>query len=150
MARSKSRKRRAFTLIELMVVLVILSVLAVAILPNVMGKSERAKRVKAQADIAVMEGLLDEFYLDMDRYPTTEEGLRVLHYPIPEEEKKWKGPYSKKPIPNDPWGNPYVYECPGTHSSMPYEVMSYGSDGVEGGEDDAEDVVSWVEDEGEI
>jgi len=150
MARSKSRKRRAFTLIELMVVLVILSVLAVAILPNVIGKSERAKRTKATADIAVIEGLLDNFYLDMDRYPTTEEGLRVLFYPVAEDEKKWKGPYSKKPITDDPWGNPYVYECPGTHSSMPYEVMSYGNDGAEGGEQDAEDIVSWPEEEGAI
>ena len=145
-----SRKRRAFTLIELMVVLVILSVLAVAILPNVIGKSERAKRTKAIADIAVIEGLLDQFYLDMNRYPTTEEGLRVLYYPLAEEDKRWKGPYSKKPITNDPWGSRYVYECPGTHSAMPYEVISYGNDGAEGGEDDAEDVVSWVEEEGEV
>ena len=149
MTANASRNRRAFTLIELMVVLVILSVLAVAILPNVIGKSERAKRTKAIADIAVIEGLLDQFYLDMNRYPTTEEGLRVLYYPLPEDDKRWKGPYSKKPITNDPWGTPYVYESPGTHSAMPYEVLSYGNHGAEGGEADAEDVVSWVEEEGE-
>jgi general secretion pathway protein G len=150
MAANRSGKQRAFTLIELMVVLVILAVLATAILPNVIGKSERAKRVKAQADIAVIEGLLDQLYLDLDRYPTSDEGLRVLYYPLPEEEKRWKGPYSKKPITNDPWGNPYVYESPGTHSPLPYEVMSYGNDGIEGGEDDAADIVSWPEEESEI
>ena len=150
MAANRPSKQRAFTLIELMVVLVILAVLATAILPNVIGKSERAKRVKAQADIAVIEGLLDHFYLDLDRYPTVEEGLRVLYYPLPEEETRWKGPYSKKPITNDPWHNPYVYESPGTHSPLPYEVMSYGNDGIEGGEDDAADIVSWPEEESEI
>lgn len=150
MTAKRSARQRAFTLIELMVVLVILAVLATAILPNVIGKSARAKRTKAQADIAVIESLLDQFYLDLDRYPTMEEGLRVLYYPLPEEEKRWKGPYSKKPITNDPWDNPYVYESPGTHSPLPYEVMSYGTDGVEGGEDDAADIVSWPEEESEI
>jgi general secretion pathway protein G len=106
-------------------------------------------QTKAQTDIAMIESLLDQFYLDMGRYPTTEEGLRVLYFTPEEETEKWKGPYSKKPIPNDPWGNPYVYESPGIHSSQPYEVMSYGADGEEGGESENADIVSWVELEGE-
>ena len=70
--------RKAFTLVELMVVLLILGILAVAIVPNVVGKTDRAKRTKAESDVAVIEQLLDQFYLDMGRYPTTEEGLNAL------------------------------------------------------------------------
>jgi general secretion pathway protein G len=149
MRREERRKESGFTLIELLVVLAILAILAAAILPNVVGKKEGAMRTKAQTDIAMIESLLDQYYLDMDRYPTSEEGLRVLYFKPNEETTKWKGPYSKKPIPNDPWGNPYIYESPGAHSAQPYEVMSYGRDGGEGGEGEDADVVSWVEIEGE-
>ena len=142
-------RNEAFTLIELMVVLVILAVLAVAIVPNVVGKSDKAKHTKAIADIAVIEGLLDQFYLDLGRYPTTDEGLRVLYHPTEEDKEKWAGPYSKKPIANDPWGRPYVYESPGSRTNAPYEVMSSGKDGKEGGESWDADVVSWVVEEGE-
>jgi len=149
MKREERRNESGFTLIELLVVLAILAILAAAILPNVVGKKEGAMRTKAQTDIAMIESLLDQFYLDMDRYPTTEEGLRVLYFKPEEETEKWKGPYPKKPIPKDPWGNPYVYESPGTRSAQAYEVMSYGRDGEEGGEADAADIVSWVDIESE-
>ena len=150
MRTAKTRRKRGFTLIELMVVLVILALLATAVAPYVIGKSEKAKQTKAQTDIATMETLLDQFYLDMGRYPMTEEGLRVLYFEPDEDSEKWDGPYSKKPIPKDPWGSPYIYECPGTHSAQPYEVWSYGKDGEEGGEDLDKDIISWVglEDEG--
>ncbi len=139
------RRQNGFTLIELMVVMVLLAILAAAIVPNVVGKSDKAKYTKAKTDIAMIESLLDQYYLDMGRYPTTEEGLRVLFFKPEDDDGSWKGPYSKKPIPNDPWGNPYVYESPGTHSQQPYEVASYGKDGAEGGEGDYnEDIVSWV------
>ncbi len=137
--------RSAFTLVELMVVLLILGILAAAIVPNVVGKTDRAKRTKAQADIAVIESLLDQFYLDMGRYPTTEEGLNALYYAPEQDQEKWHGPYPKKPISKDPWGHEYVYECPGTHSSLPYEVSSYGRSGREGGEGDDAPVISWAE-----
>ena len=151
MMRKRLRRKRAFTLIELMVVLVILGILAAAIMPNIVGKRDKARRTKAQADIAVIEGLLDQFYLDMGRYPTTEEGLRVLFYEPEEDAEKWGGPYSKKPIAKDPWGNPYLYESPGTRSSLSlsYELMSLGKDGQEGGEGYDADITSWPEEEGE-
>jgi len=151
MKRKRLRKKRAFTLIELMVVLIILGILAVAIVPNVVGKSDKAKQTTARANIAVIEGLLDQFYLDMGRYPTTEEGLRVLFYEPEEEAEKWGGPYPKKPIGNDPWGNPYIYESPGTRSSLSlaYELMSLGKDGQEGGENYDADITSWPQEEGE-
>lgn len=144
MKTARRRRNRGFTLIELMVVLIILALLATVIVPNVVGKSDEAKLTKAKTDIAMIESLLDQFYLDMDRYPATEEGLRVLYSPTDDDAETWKGPYSKKPIPPDPWGNPYVYECPGTHSAQPYEVASFGKDGAEGGEDYDMDIVSWV------
>ena len=84
---------RAFTLIELMVVVVILGILAGVLVKSVVGKSDKAKRVAASANIAIIEGSLDEFYLDMGRYPTTEEGLRVLFYSPEDDEGEWGGPY---------------------------------------------------------
>lgn len=149
MTKEKNRREGGFTLIELMVVLAILAILATAILPNIVGKRERAAQTKAQTDIAMIESLLDQFYLDLGRYPTSEEGLRILYFAPGEETEKWKGPYSKKPIPNDPWDNPYIYECPGSRTSQPYEVASFGKDGEEGGEGDDADIVSWVDIEGE-
>ena len=110
MAYTHKRRERGFTLIELMVVLIILALLVTMIVPNVVGKSDEAKVKKAQMDIAMIEALLDQFYLDMDRYPTTEEGLGSLYRSPDEDEDKWKGPYPKKPISADPWGNRYVYQ----------------------------------------
>ena len=149
--RKRLRKQKAFTLIELMVVLVILGILVVVIVPNVVGKSDMASCTTARANIAIIEGLLDQFYLDMGRYPTTEEGLRVLFYEPEEDAEKWGGPYPKKPIGKDPWGNPYIYESPGTRSalSLPYELMSLGKEGQEGGEGYDADITSWPEEEGE-
>jgi len=141
--------RAGFTLIELMIVAVVLAILAAAIIPNVIGKREVARRARAEADIATLENTLEYFYLDMDRYPTQEEGLRVLYYPPDTDAENWKGPYVKKPMFVDPWGNPYVYICPGTHSDQPYEIVSYGKDGREGGEGDDADVQSWIAAEGQ-
>ena len=134
-----------FTLIELMVVLLILALLVTVIAPNVVGKSDDAKQTKAKTDIAMVEALLDQYYLDLGRYPASDEGLRVLYVAPEDPDSKWKGPYSKKPIPDDPWGNPYGYESPGVQSMQPYEVWSFGRDGQEGGERYDQDIVSWVD-----
>jgi len=143
----EDKRKGAFSLIELMVVMAILAILAVTIGPNVVGKSDKAKQTKAQADIAIIEGLLDQFYLDMGRYPTTEEGLRVLYNPPEEDEDRWNGPYPKKPIGRDPWGNPYVYDSPALRTSLPYELVSMGKDGREGGESYDADIMSWEDQE---
>ena len=134
-----------FTLIELMVVAVVVAILAAAIIPSLVGRAEVARRSRAQADIAVLETALELFYLDMGHYPTTEQGLRALYFAPAEEAEKWREPYLKKPLFEDPWGNEYVYRSPGTHSSQPYEIVSYGKDGEEGGEKDDADVQSWVD-----
>lgn len=147
MRAENKRNRRGFTLIELMVVLIILALLATVIVPNVVGKSDDAKATKAKADVASIEGLLDQYYLDLGAYPTTEEGLQALSKAPDGAEGKWKGPYAKKPIPADPWGNAYHYESPGSHGANRYEVWSLGSDNQEGGDGYAADVVSWVDED---
>lgn len=134
-----------FTLIELMIVAAVLAILAAAIVPNLVGRRETARRSRAQSDIAVLESMLELFYLDMDRYPSTEEGLRVLYFEPETDAEKWQGPYLRKPLFEDPWRNEYVYRSPGTDSVQPYEIVSYGKDGEQGGEGDDADVQSWVD-----
>lgn len=138
-----------FTLIELLIVAVVLGILAAAIVPSLLGRTEVARRARAEADIATLEMALALFYLDMGRYPDEGEGLRVLYYPPETDAEKWKEPYVTKPIFEDPWDNDYLYRSPGTHSNLPYEITSYGKDGEEGGEGDDADVTSWVDIEGE-
>jgi general secretion pathway protein G len=139
------RRNQGFTMIELMVVLIILVLLVSMIVPNIVGKSDDAKQAKAKTDIAMIEALLDQYYLNMGEYPATEEGLRVLYWEPEHDTEKWKGPYSKKPIPKDPWDQPYLYVRPGTHSGQPYEIWSFGRDKQEGGESYDQDIVSWVD-----
>jgi len=138
------RRKRAFTLLELLVVLVILGLLAALIGPRVVGRLGRAKQQVARSQIALLESALDQFRLDVGRYPTTEEGLRALIEPPQEEEarQKWRGPYlKKKKIPLDPWGRPYEYRCPGEHGE--YDLWSYGADGKPGGTGENADVTNW-------
>jgi len=145
--RPGARRRAAagFTLVELMIVAVVLAILAAAIIPRFVGRTEAARQMRALADIAHLETQLELFCLDMGRYPTTEEGLRALYFPPEADDEGWKGPYVLKPTFEDPWGNAYVYSSPGLHTDMPYEILSYGKNGEEGGEGDDADITSWVE-----
>lgn len=131
--------RKGFTLIELMVVILILAVLAALIVPKVTGRSGEAKRAKAASDISTLSNLIQQFKVDTDRYPTTEEGLNALRQQ-PSDSPMWKGPYSTKPIPPDPWGYDYVYIYPGNNGDDSYILKSYGADGAEGGEGDNADI----------
>ena len=133
-----------FTLVELMVVAVVVAILAAAIVTNLVGHTEKARVSTAQSDIAALEQALAVFYLDTGSYPTTEQGLPVL-FTAPEDEEGWDGPYVTKPRFKDPWGNDYIYRSPGTRGSYPYEIVSYGKDGQEGGEGDDADSQSWVD-----
>ncbi len=140
---NKGRNHKGFTLIELLVVILILAILAALIVPRVVGRTGDAKRAKAATDISTLSNAIETFRLDVDRFPSTEEGLNSLRV-APSDGNGWKGPYVTKPIPTDPWGNEYVYEYPGS-SDQSYVLLSYGADGAPGGEGDAADVTQGEE-----
>ena len=129
-----------FTLIELLIVMVIISLLAAFVAPRFFGQEKKAKQRGAKGQISLLESAVDTYRLDIGRYPTTEQGLEALREK-PDGIDKWDGPYLRKELPMDPWGNPYVYESPSEHGE--YAIMSYGADGTPGGEGDDMDIVSW-------
>jgi len=134
------RNRSGFTLIELIVVVVIIGLLAGLVLPQFIRQEEKAKLKATRAQIELFATALDTFRLDVGRYPTTEEGLQALRQK-PGGIERWDGPYLKKDLPVDPWNKPYVYQSPGDHG--PYDIISYGADGVPGGDGDNRDITSW-------
>jgi general secretion pathway protein G len=128
---------RGFTLIELLLVMVILTVLAAVVVPKFTKRSEQARITAANTDISNLEVALDAFEVDMGRYPTSTEGMKALvEQPTGTTSTSWKGPYIKRGIPNDPWGNQYLYTIPGKHNTKGYDLYSYGPDGQDGGSDD--------------
>lgn len=131
--------RKGFTLIELLVVILILAILAALIVPQLVNRAGQAKVASAKTDISTLSSMLQTFRLDCDRFPTTEEGLNALRV-APSDVQGWKGPYSTKDIPKDPWGNEYMYQSPGSSGDDSFNLMSYGADGQEGGTGDAEDI----------
>ena len=143
--RNRLPARSGFTLIELMVVIVILSILAVYMMPKIMGRPEQAKRLKARVDMQALETALKLYKLDNGRYPTTEQGLEALVAPPssgpPPDDWREGGYIEKGRITKDPWNNEYVYLCPGVHGD--YDIISYGADGEPGGEGENADVKSW-------
>jgi general secretion pathway protein G len=136
------RNRRApggFTLIELLLVLVILGILAAIVVPKFSGRTEQARQTAAQSQISTFGTALDAFEVDNGYYPKGSKGLDDL-VTQPREANNWRGPYLKSDIPVDPWGNAYIYECPGKHNPSSYDLMSTGPDGQEGGDDD---IANW-------
>lgn len=122
------------TLIEMMVVLVIIAIIAALIVPNVIGRPDEARVTVAKSDIRTLAASLELYRLDARRYPTTEQGLDALvHRPVldPVPETWAEGGYLAV-LPEDPWGNPYIYAAPG--QSGAFDLISYGADGVAGGE----------------
>jgi len=141
----KIKTTHGFTLIELMVVIVILGILVSFIAPRLMGRPDEAKQVKARIQMESLETAIKLYKLDSGIYPATEQGLQALvEQPqtgtLP---KKWrKGGYLEKgKVPKDPWGNEFVYLSPGAHGD--YDIISYGADGVPGGEEFDKDISSW-------
>jgi general secretion pathway protein G len=129
-----------FTLVELLVVLVILSLIMGLVAPRVLGYLSDARVRSAKLQIDSLSAALDLFYLDAGRYPSQSEGLTVL-IKRPPSVDNWNGPYLKQSaLPQDPWGHPYQYRVPG--QSGPYAIVSLGSDGREGGSNDAGDIFS--------
>ncbi len=131
---------KGFTLIELLLVMVIIGLLAALVGPRFFGQEKKARQRAAKGQISLFEAALDNYRLDVGRYPTTEQGLQALREK-PDEVEKWDGPYLKKAVPADPWGNPFAYESPSEHGD--YAIISYGADGSPGGEDVDTDIVSW-------
>ena len=140
---SRSPRSAAFTIIEITVVVVILAVLAVTIVPQFIGTTTDAKISASKSHIAVMESALEQFYVHMDRYPTTDEGLKILVEPPSGDDKKsWRGPYVQQ-LRVDPWGSPYQYKRPGVHHPSGYDLWSRGADKADGGEGSAADFGNW-------
>ncbi len=134
-----------FTLIELLVVIVILGILVGIVGVRIMGEPEKAKRTKAQVQIANMETALKLYKLDNGYYPTTEQGLQALVEPptVGQLPKAWRegGYLEKGKVPMDPWGNEYVYLSPGIHGD--FDLISYGAEGEPGGEGNDADINNW-------
>jgi general secretion pathway protein G len=129
------------TLIEILVVLVLIGIVLGIVGGNFIGRGEKAKADAAKIEIGQISQALDLFKLEIGRYPTSQEGLQAL-ISAPPGVTNWNGPYWKKStLPKDPWGNEYKYIAPGQHG--PYDIMSYGADGKEGGEGANKDIMSW-------
>ena len=125
----KKNPQSGFTLIELLVVLVIIGLLAALVVPKFFGHVDKAMQQDAQAQIELLGQALDLYRLENHKYPNTDEGLQAI------------ASYLKKELPKDPWGNKFEYRSPGEHGD--YDLVSYGADSVEGGEDNNRDIVSW-------
>lgn len=125
-------KSKAFTLVELMVVILIIAVLAAMIVPKLISRTEDAKDAKAVSDLRTLSKMLDTFRLDTGVYPTSEEGLEALRN---SDIQGWKGPYLEKDVPTDPWNNEFIYEFPGPEGDDSFYLFSTGKDGVESDDD---------------
>jgi general secretion pathway protein G len=134
-----------FTLIEMLVVLLVISVLAALVGPMVFRNVGDAKQQAARAQIELFGLALDAYRLDTGDYPTTDQGLAAL-WELPTTGPAplgWRGPYTRKAIPLDSWGRAYVYRCPPLEARTGYDLLTYGKDGQPGGEGEDADVTSW-------
>ena len=137
---AQSHNHKGFTLLELLVVMVIIGLLAGYVGPRYFAQVGKSQSKVAAAQIDAFGKALDQYRLDTGRYPTSEQGLNALNTQ-PAGESKWQGPYLKKAVPQDPWGNAYIYKIPGEHGE--YDLLSYGRDARAGGSGDDADITNW-------
>ena len=129
----RNRKRRGFTLVEILLVVTIIGILAALVIPNLVGKSEDARVKKAFADVnGGLKTALGMYEVDVGRYPNSLNDLLVQ----PSDARGWKGPYIDGSLPEDPWGHAYVYAYPGRKNQSGYDLYSLGIDGQDGTQDD--------------
>jgi general secretion pathway protein G len=134
---TQSRRRHRFSLIELMIVLIIMSLLAALVGPEALKKLKKAKSQTAKLQIELLSSAVEDYYLDMDTYPAKLQDLVENS-----GNEKWDGPYLKKgKLPLDPWNEDYHYTYPGQHGD--FDISSYGADKSPGGSNEAADVNSW-------
>jgi general secretion pathway protein G len=139
----KNRKRKAFTLVELLVVVLIITMLAAFVAPKMFKGIGKTKADLTHAKMAIIENALARFYVDCGRYPDDSEGLEVLVIPPSDiEEGKWNGPYLKRSDLVDLWNNPYIYIAEGEYNPGSFDLISLGADGTDGGEGDNADIVN--------
>ena len=137
---ARRRGRSAFSLIELLLVLVILAILMGVVVTKFTGRTKQAQETAATTDIGAIGLALDAFEVDNGRCPSTDEGLGAL-LQQPSSAQNWRGPYLKRDgIPTDPWGNQYVYRYPGQNNPTGYDLASLGPDGREG----TDDITNWT------
>ena len=134
------KKQHGFSLMELLVVLVIVGLLASLVGPTLYKRIKPAKQSVARAQIENFSNALDQFFIDVGRYPSSSETLAVLRKNT-NSIKKWNGPYLKKDLPKDPWGSKFIYRSPGKNG--PFDIISYGADAKEGGDGENKDINSW-------
>ena len=138
------RARRAFTLIEILVVIAVIAILASLVAPNVFQHVGTARTTTARSQLEMLATALDAYRLDTGRYPTTEQGLTALvEAPTVDATSNWRGPYLRRAVPLDPWGTPYVYRSPGEQNEGGFDLLSYGADGRAGGDGDNADILGW-------
>lgn len=134
----------AFTLIEVLVVIVVIAILATLVAPNLFRNVGGARIATARTQIEIFGTALDLYRLDNGSYPSTLQGLSALwQRPAVDPPANWKSPYLRKAVPTDPWGRDYVYLAPGRVNPQSYDLLSYGADGRAGGEGENADILSW-------
>ena len=142
MKRRNLRRRAGVTLIEMLVVVTIIALFAALVAPSMLKKGDTARITAARAQINSFMTALGAYKLDTGLFPTSEHGLQALRT-APQGVNQWQGPYLPQDIPDDPWGNAYVYRYPAENGGFEPEIISYGADGQPGGEDIFADIVSW-------
>ena len=139
----KNRKRKAFTLVEMLVVVLIITMLAAFVVPRMFSGIGKTRADLSLAKMAIIENALARFYIDCERYPDDSEGLEVLVLPPSDmEDGKWNGPYLKRSDLLDLWENPYIYIAEGEYNPGSFDLVSLGADAMDGGEDDNADIIN--------